>query len=254
MWHNMYCSKCGNYVEESEQYCKKCGNKIGLESESRYDYGQTKPYEESNKKDSSNIWCCILGFIFPIAGIVLFFLMRAKKHKWPVSILVWSLAGWAVGIMVLGVFESYEEKYYGKSFSTQTPYTYTEDYNYEKDLVEDYPKDNQVVKSTYYETVDIKDLLDELDANALRAEQTYNGKYIEVSGKLNNIDSSGDYISICKFNDDWGFDSIHCSITDPSQLDFIARINVGDAVTIRGEITSVGEILGYSMDIHEISR
>lgn len=183
--------------------------------------------------------------------------MRSKKHKWPWSILVWSLAGWLLGLMLLGVFNSYEEKYYGESFSSRTPYTYTEAYDYDKDLVGDYPsdnQDNQVIKSTYYETVDIKDLLDDLDANALRAEQTYNGKRIEVSGKLNNIDSSGDYISICKFNDDWGFDSIHCSITDPSQLDFIAGINKGDAVTIRGEITSVGEILGYSMDIHEISR
>lgn len=185
--------------------------------------------------------------------------MKSKVRRWPWSILAWSLAGWAVGLMFLGLFNSNEE-YYDSSYSSRTPYTYTE--NYDKDLTGDYSSDNQDnkkdrqgsqdVSSTQYEAVSINDLLDELDANALRAEQTYNGKYIEFSGKLSNIDSSGKYISVCKINDDWGLESVHCSITDQSQLDFIAGINKGDTVTIRGEVTDVGELLGYFVDIHEI--
>ena len=104
-----------------------------------------------------------------------------------------------------------------------------------------------------YETVDIQAMLDELDANALRAERTYQDKYIEVSGKLCGVDSDGEYISICAFDDDWGWDSLHCSITNDSQLDIILEKNDGDTVIIKGQITSIGEVLGYYVDIHEIS-
>lgn len=221
----------------------------------RYDYEQEEHYAEHKKKDSYSIWYCVLGFLVPLIGIILFFVMRSKIRRWPWSILAWSLAGWAVGLMFLGIFGSNEE-YHDDSYSSRTPYTYTDSYDYGNDLTGDYSsdsQDNQDVSYTQYEAVSINDLLDELDANALRAEQTYNGKYIEFSGKLSNIDSSGKYISVCKINDDWGLERIHCSITDQSQLDFIAGINKGDTVTISGEVTDVGELLGYFVDIHEIS-
>lgn len=103
-----------------------------------------------------------------------------------------------------------------------------------------------------YEPVDIQAMFDELDANALRAERTYQDKYIEVTGKLRVIDSDGKYITICALDDDWGWDSLHCSITDASQLDIVMEKNAGDTLTIKGQITDIGEILGYYVDIHEI--
>ena len=103
-----------------------------------------------------------------------------------------------------------------------------------------------------YTEVDLKDIFDLLDTNALKAEKEYQNAYIKFTGAINNIDSDGDYISVKAIGDDWGFDSVQCYVTDDSQLDIILDKSVGETVTVSGKIKSVGEVLGYSLDIKEI--
>ncbi len=101
-----------------------------------------------------------------------------------------------------------------------------------------------------YEQVDLRTMLDELDANALKAEKTYQDKYVEVRGKIANFDSDGSYISIEPVNaDGWNFTTVMCYIKNDEQLNFLLDKSVGDTVTVQGKITSVGEILGYSLNI-----
>ena len=106
--------------------------------------------------------------------------------------------------------------------------------------------------TVHYQAVTVKQLFDELEANALRAEKTYQDAYVAITGKLSTIDSDGSYITIIASNDEWGFESVHCSITDDSQMDKIINFNKGDKITVYGQITSIGEILGYSLDITDI--
>lgn len=109
------------------------------------------------------------------------------------------------------------------------------------------------VNSTSYEVVDLQDMLDDLDANALKAEKTYKNKYVEVKGKIANFDSSGSYITIEPVNaDEWNFETVMCYIKNDAQLDYLLEKEVGDVVTIKGKIISVGEVLGYSINIDEI--
>lgn len=104
-----------------------------------------------------------------------------------------------------------------------------------------------------YEKVDLQTMLDDLDANALKAEKTYQNKYVEVEGSITNFDSDGSYISIEPVNaDEWNFDTVMCDIKDDSQLDFLLEKKTGDKVTIKGQITSVGEVLGYTIKIAEV--
>lgn len=104
-----------------------------------------------------------------------------------------------------------------------------------------------------YAAADLATMLDDLDSNALKAENTYNGKYIEFTGKISNIDSSGSYISVVKLNDDsYGLKSVMCYIKGEEQLNFIMKKSVGDQVKIRGKVKSVGEVLGYSINIDSI--
>lgn len=116
--------------------------------------------------------------------------------------------------------------------------------------------DGKDVSSTQivYESVDLKTMLDELSANALKAEKTYQGKYVEITGKISNFDSDGDYISIKPVNsDEWDFlDSVMCEIKNEDQEDYLLNKSVGDTVTVKGKITSIGEVLGYSIDIAEV--
>lgn len=103
-----------------------------------------------------------------------------------------------------------------------------------------------------YTEVNLKDMFDALDSNALKAEKEYQDAYIKFTGAINNIDSDGDYISVKAIGDDWGFDSVQCYIADDSQLDFILEKEVGDTVTVSGKVKSIGEVLGYSLDMYAI--
>ena len=105
-----------------------------------------------------------------------------------------------------------------------------------------------------YTSCSIKEMQSELDENALAASDKYSGQYISIKGKLDIIDSSGDYFTVCASDDDWGFDSIHCEITSDDQLEAVKSLKSGDIIRVKGRITSVGEVLGYSLDVKEIPK
>lgn len=117
---------------------------------------------------------------------------------------------------------------------------------------------SQVIQSqkeeVNYEVVDLRQMLDDLDANALKAEKTYQNKHVEVAGKITNFDSDGSYISIEPVNaDTWNFDTVMCKINNDAQRDFLMEKKVGDIVTVKGQITSIGEFLGYTIKIVEVA-
>ena len=112
---------------------------------------------------------------------------------------------------------------------------------------------NDTIEIEYTE-VSINDMLNELSNNALRAEKTYQDKYIKFTGKIENIDSDGAYITVSEIDNEFPlFETIHCSVTDDTQLDVIINKNTGDTVNIKGQVTSVGEVIGYIIDIDEIN-
>lgn len=95
-------------------------------------------------------------------------------------------------------------------------------------------------------------MIDLLDSNALKAENTYNDAYVEVTGRLANIDSDGDYISLDPIKDSWSFNRVMCYIKNDTQLQQVMDMSIGDKVTVRGQIKSVGEVLGYTLNTIEI--
>ena len=97
-------------------------------------------------------------------------------------------------------------------------------------------------------------MLDELENNALSASEKYKEKYIEIKGKLETIDSSGKYISVKSLRKNSIFSTIRCDIKDDSQKTEIMKLNKGDVIIVKGKIKSVGEIIGYSLDISEIQK
>ena len=104
-----------------------------------------------------------------------------------------------------------------------------------------------------YEEVDLQTMLDDLNGNALKAEKTYQNKLVIVTGKIRNFDSDGEYITIEPVDaDSWNFDTVMCYIKNDGQLNFLLEKSKGDVVTIKGKVKSIGEVLGYSLDIDEI--
>mgnify|MGYP003297008650 CR=1 FL=1 len=115
------------------------------------------------------------------------------------------------------------------------------------------PTAPQQAEEIIYEAVDLQTMFDELDANAMKAENTYQKKYVEFECKIKNFDSDGSYISVEPVGaDEWNFTTAMCYIKNDAQKEFLIEKNVGDKITIKGKIDSIGEVLGYSIDIAEV--
>lgn len=97
----------------------------------------------------------------------------------------------------------------------------------------------------------VSEMMSDLDSNALKAKDKYHKQYVEISGKLNVIDSNGKYISIVP-DEDFAIIGVQCYIKDDMQKNKVMDMSIGDTVTLKGQVTDVGEVLGYSLDIDEI--
>ncbi len=102
-----------------------------------------------------------------------------------------------------------------------------------------------------YTTVSVNDMMSDLDSNAMGASDKYKGKYLEITGKLSNIDAAGKYIDLMA-DGDFEIIGVQCYIKNDDQKAQIASMSKGDTITLKGKCTDVGEVLGYSLDIDEI--
>ena len=102
-----------------------------------------------------------------------------------------------------------------------------------------------------YTSVSVNDMMSDLDSNAMGASDKYKGQYLEITGRLGNIDSSGKYISLTA-DGDFEIIGVQCNIKNDEQKSKAASLTKGDKVTLKGKCTDVGEVLGYSFDIDEI--
>lgn len=100
-----------------------------------------------------------------------------------------------------------------------------------------------------YVSCDVDSMMELLNSNALKAEKEYSNKYLEVTGRLGVIDSSGKYISLYPINDEWAIIGIQCYVKDESHLDKVLELSKDDIVTLKVKCKSVGEVIGYSADI-----
>ena len=108
-------------------------------------------------------------------------------------------------------------------------------------------------KAVEYTDVTADELCEALDSNAASASDTYKDKYFAVTGKLSTIDSDGSYIGLAAMDEDsFYLVDIQCFIKSDEQFEKVKTLKKGDTITVRGKITDVGEILGYSLDIDSI--
>lgn len=111
---------------------------------------------------------------------------------------------------------------------------------------------NAANENIEYTAYDVSTLMDDLEGNAMNAETKYKNQYVEITGDLSVIDSDGSYISLTPSNDDFAIMGVQCYIKSDEQRAKVAQMSKGDTVTLKGKITGVGEIMGYSLNITEI--
>lgn len=100
-----------------------------------------------------------------------------------------------------------------------------------------------------YIAVSVDDMMKLLSENALNATETYKDQYVEITGRLGVIDSNGSYISLYPTNDRYAIIGVTCYIESDEQAEIVKALAKDQTVTLRGQVTSVGEVFGYSLDI-----
>ena len=105
-----------------------------------------------------------------------------------------------------------------------------------------------------YTPYTVSQLMSDFDTNALGASKKYKGQYVELTGKLNAIDSDGKYIDIVSGDDEFEFIGVTCYIKSDEQKAVIMSASTGDTLVVKGKITDVGDVLGYYLNIDEIAK
>lgn len=156
--------------------------------------------------------------------------LKGGKLKWVILIIL-------VGA-IIGAVAGESDSKSGGSTTTATSSTTSEQEKEEAAPIE-------------YTSVSVNDMMDALNNNAMGASDKYKGKYLEITGKLTNIDAAGKYIDLMA-DGDFEIIGVQCYIKNDDQKAKISSMSKGDTVTLKGKCTDVGEVLGYSLDITEI--
>lgn len=101
-----------------------------------------------------------------------------------------------------------------------------------------------------YTPVTVQTLVNDLNGNAARAKQLYEGNYFEITGYVANIDASAKYITLDPSNGEWDFNltNVQIFVKNDDQKQYVLSLTKGQYVVILAKCTKVGEILGYSFD------
>lgn len=105
-----------------------------------------------------------------------------------------------------------------------------------------------------YTAYSVSELMNDLNTNAMNASDKYKDQYVELTGKLNVIDSSGKYISIIPTDDEYAIIGVTCYFQSEDQKNAVKSAAIGDTLVVKGKITDVGEVLGYYLNIDEVSK
>lgn len=110
----------------------------------------------------------------------------------------------------------------------------------------------QPISYTHY---NVTELFDALKNNAMKAQSDFKDQYVEIEGYLDVLDSDGKYIGVGAAPNDYNYilQNVQCYIKDDTQKQQIMEIGTESPITVRGKIISVGEVLGFSMNIDSIN-
>ena len=107
---NAYCKKCGRNIGADKAFCPYCGAKMGAEAASEPTYQQSAPQQAAPvtvnvnnnvaSDDAPNMGFAILGFFFPLIGLILWLIWKDQTPLKAKSCGKGALIGFIVSIVV----------------------------------------------------------------------------------------------------------------------------------------------------------
>lgn len=70
-----YCTNCGKPIDSNAQFCPECGARQNIPA------ARSEPYQSRQEEDDGNILWGLLGFVVPIAGIILWALWMNDRPR-----------------------------------------------------------------------------------------------------------------------------------------------------------------------------
>jgi RNA polymerase subunit RPABC4/transcription elongation factor Spt4 len=120
---------------------------------------------------------------------------------------------------------------------------------------------NKIIEERSHTTLEEENIIDVtvdelntlLEENALKASRTYKNKKVRLTGILTTIDSSGRYFSLGPLRGMSIFGNVTCRIEE-RHLDTVIDLVKGQKLTVEGKIISVGEVIGYTIEVEEVQK
>lgn len=106
--------------------------------------------------------------------------------------------------------------------------------------------------SIEFKVYTVDQLIKDLEKNALSAKETHTGEFVEIKGRVDIIDSNGDF-SLYPSNNKYAIIGVNCDLQMDTQKEQVIKMETGKTVTVQGKITYVGD-LGYSLDVYRIKN
>ena len=175
------------------------------------------------------------------------------KNKKPIFKKWWFYV--LAAFIVVGIFGSQSNDTSESKSGPEPSATISSDTNQsEEKIEEELSTPTSTPEPINYEHYNVTELFDVLKSNAMKAQETFKDKKVELEGFLGTIDSKWKYIGLSagENNYEYLFQEVQCSIKNNEQKEIIMEMSRGDALIVRGTITRIGEVLGYSLDIDSI--
>lgn len=105
------------------------------------------------------------------------------------------------------------------------------------------------------EAVNVEQMLLDLNQNEMRAQKKYSGKWFEITGRLGSMDSEGEYFTLV--GEAFTMVSVHCKLPKDKREQLTEKLidmEKGDLITVKGKVTDMGEVMGYSVTIVDVYR
>ena len=154
----MYCTKCGNKLEDNQKYCTSCG------------YNRDNNINTNNINDEPNIGLNIVGFLWPLVGLIIYLCTKDTTPKRAAKVGKWSLISFIIktvlSIICFILFLTFIAYMDAKETATQ---------NYEYYDSDTFEEDNHTFDKTNKELDDFIDAIDYY--NLLATKQFYEDAY-----------------------------------------------------------------------------
>ena len=107
------------------------------------------------------------------------------------------------------------------------------------------------------EQVTVGEMTKVLDENEMRAQKKYSGKWFQITGYLGSMDSEGEYFTLESNSARIFSTDVRCNIPSDKReaiTDKLANMNKGDKIMVKGKVTDMGEIMGYTVSIIDVQK